>query len=273
VDTWRFISYRTLGGFENMALDEALFRMTHNRGKRPTLRLFGWECPTLTIGHFQDPKREVNREFCESHGISVVRRPTGGKAVYHSTDLTYSISACQGPPFSADILTTYEVISKCLVRGLEKVGIKAGVVEEGRRNLRAGVQGGSCFATPFRNELLVRGAKICGSAQLRSHGRFLQHGSILMDFDPVITARITVGPGGDMVQWVRLLSESVTSVNREVPMALDAEALAPFICEGFEEALGIRLESDEPTPREEAEKNRLLNEKYRNPRWNDEGRL
>ncbi len=273
MNTWRLISFQRLSGFENMALDEALFREVLHREGAPTLRLYGWSRPSLTIGYAQKLDREVNRRYCRDQGIDIIRRPTGGKAVYHSTDLTYALVASQlREPFSVNILETYRVISDCLVRGLEKAGITACLVEGGRQGIHA-ASGGSCFAVPFQNELLVGDAKICGSAQLRARNCFLQHGSILMDFEPGDTVRATLGDGGNEEERIRRLGDGVTSVGRESGRSLSAEDLAPFIVQGFEESLQIKLVEDVLTGREQDLKDRLVEEKYGTLRWNEEGGL
>ena len=273
MDTWRLISFQRLSGFENMALDEALFREAIRRDGVPTLRLYGWSRPALTIGYAQKLDREVNRRYCRDQGIDIIRRPTGGKAVYHSTDLTYSMVASQfREPFSVNIIETYRVISDCLVRGLEKAGITARLVEGGRHG-QNDLAGGSCFAVPFRNELLVGDAKICGSAQLRAQGCFLQHGSILMDFEPRDTVRATLGGEGNEEERIRRIGDGVTSVERESGRVLSAEDLVPSILQGFEESLRVRLVENVLTRQERDLRDRLVEEKYGTLRWNEEGRL
>ncbi len=273
METWRLLSFQRLSGAENMAVDEAIFRETAKRGGEPTLRLYGWIRPTVTIGYSQDLEREVNCAFCQERGIDIVRRPTGGKAVYHSTDLTYSLASSQHrSPFSIDILGTYRVIGRCLIRGLKKIGVNAELVEEGRAPGRCCEEAG-CFAVPFRNELLVKEAKICGSAQVRGRGCFLQHGSILIDFDPVTSLRIMGKVGRDEEEAARGLEETVTCVSHETSVPITAERLAPYIGSGFEELLNVRLVKGGLTGREQAIAERLITEKYGNHRWNERGRL
>jgi lipoyl(octanoyl) transferase len=273
VETWRLLSFQRLSGAENMAVDEAIFRETATRGGEPTLRLYGWIRPTVTVGYSQDLEEDVNRAFCEERGIDIVRRPTGGKAVYHSTDLTYSLASSQHRfPFSADILGTYRVIGRCLIKGLGKAGISAELVEEGRAPGRCFEEAG-CFAVPFRNELLVKGAKICGSAQVRGRDCFLQHGSVLIDFDPVISLQIMGKDGRDEEEAVRRLAGAVTCVSRETSVPVTAERLVPYLGSGFEELLNIRLLKGDLTGRERALAERLITEKYGNRRWNERGRL
>jgi lipoate-protein ligase A len=262
-----------LDGSENMAVDEAVLRETILRGGPPTLRLYQWRRPVVTIGYGQDIDSDVNRPFCLEHDIDIVRRPTGGKAVYHEADLTYAVVAAQSwPPFTTDVVTTYRVIADCLIGGLEKIGIRAGLAER-RHPSRTDPLKSCCFAVPFRNELLVHGAKICGSAQLRAHDCFLQHGSILIDFDPSMTMRVLSKNSPDEHEWIDYLNRAVTSVRRQEGRFAGEEILARCIRESFEERMEIRLRPGALTPTEESLKQELLEGKYRTERWNREGRL
>ena len=179
-----------------MAVDEALFREAVGISLPRRLRFYGWQSPAVSLGRFQNARRELDLEACERFGIAVVRRPTGGKAVLHEQELTYAVVAADASPlFPPDILGTYRLISACIARGLSALGIAAEMKTEGR-TLAEGETNAVCFAHPSRYELLVDGRKICGSAQMRSQGVFLQHGSLLMTFDPGrISAVLPSHPG------------------------------------------------------------------------------
>lgn len=272
VEPWRLLPLGALDGCENMAVDEAVFREAILTGGPPTLRLYTWRSPVVTIGYGQDIDRDVNRMFCREQNIPIVRRPTGGKAVYHDADLTYALVAPQSwPPFTADVVTTYRVIADCLIGGLEKIGITAHLAERQHSSHNEPLRS-CCFAVPFRNELLVHGAKICGSAQLRAQGCFLQHGSILIDFDPSMTMRVLSKSTTDEREWIDYLDRAVTSVRQQRGAFPGEEALARCIRESFEERLGVRLQEGELTPTEGALRQALLEGKYRTERWNQEGR-
>ena len=248
-----------------MAIDEAIFRAGRQRGMLPTLRFYGWERPTVSLGYFQDAEREINCGYCRDRGIDIVRRPTGGRAVLHGGDLTYSIVAGENSQhFSSDIIKTYRTISECIIRGLEKSGVDAEMVEEGRGG--GGSAAPFCFAASYRNELLADGKKICGSAQVRAKGMFLQHGSLLMDFDPVAvcTAIITKNAEAE----AKALEASVTSIRKSVGDNVGIDTLCRNIATGFEEVLNIRLIEGRLSPEEEMLRDSLLENKYLNARWN-----
>ena len=116
-----------------MAIDEAIFLETIKGKKKPTIRFYGWHPEAVSIGYFQDPQNELNIEQCSNMGVDIVRRLTGGKAVFHNDEITYSVVAGVGEKsFPADILGTYKVISDCLLQGLAYLGIKANLATAGR---------------------------------------------------------------------------------------------------------------------------------------------
>jgi lipoate-protein ligase A len=273
VEEWRFIPFERFSAFENMATDEAILKVGQQRQTPPTLRFYGWTEPAVTIGYSQNPRREIQYDFCRKGGIDIVRRPTGGKAVFHDGDLTYSFVAHERSPFfSPDIMKNYGTISRCIARGLEKAGIGAALVEEGRGS-RIGSLDSFCFSLPLRNELLVGKKKICGSAQFRSRDAFLQHGSILLDFDPEMTARIMWKNEENLMEDISRLKNSVTCVNEHSENGIETDLLCRYIKESFEETMKVRLLESSLTPREEVLKERFLRDKYLRPEWNMEGKV
>ncbi len=270
MDTWRLLPFRRYDPFENMAIDEALFRVHQQEGGSPVLRFFGWKDPAVSLGYFQDVEAEINGEYCRDKGIKIVRRPTGGKGVLHGGDLTYSLVARENTPlFSPDIIETYRTVSRCLIRGLDRSGVAVEIVKEGRGG--SGPGGGFCFTTPYKNEILAGGRKICGSAQIRARGVFLQHGSVLIDFD-LHTACAAMGKRGDPNLKALKIASAVTSVRETVGKDIGIDTLCRNIRAGFEEILQVRLVEGALSPEEEALKARLLEEKYHSDEWNMKGR-
>jgi len=271
VDTWRIIPFKRYGPFENMAIDEAIFRIHQQERVPPVLRFYGWKGPAVSLGYFQDAGEEINCAYCRGKGIDIVRRPTGGKAVLHGDDLTYSLVAGENThPFSSDVVETYRTISGCIIRGLARSGIDVQIVEEGRGG--AGSAGGFCFATSYKNELLAGGRKICGSAQARARGVFLQHGSVLIDLDPLAVCA-AIGKTKDAGRRAREIEAAVTSVRETIGGGdISMDDLCRDIAAGFEEVLHIRLVEGELSPGEEALKDRLLEDKYARDEWNMKGR-
>jgi lipoate-protein ligase A len=271
VKRWRLLPFACLRASENMAEDEAVFLLSRDRPS-PTVRFYTWFSPAVSVGYFQQIDRDIDLAACRKRSVDIVRRPTGGKAVFHGQDLTYAVVGLeQRDGFPADILGTYRRISCCLIRGLREMDIEAQIADEGRTLPEAPVEA-SCFSAPSRYELLVRGRKICGSAQVRSHGAFLQHGSLLLAFDPLRTGAFLLPHPEGRDQQIAHLRQSVTSLGDEGVALPDMEALCRIMKTGFEAALGVCLEEEALTPDEEALKQRLLREKYTNDRWNLKGR-
>lgn len=268
---WRILPFERAAAAKNMAIDEAVFRKNIRGESPPTLRFYGWRSPALSIGYFQDYRKEVDDEACRKFGVEVVRRPTGGKAVLHERELTYAVVAgADTGLFPPDILKTYLVIGRCLAEGLAGVGIRAEMKEDGRRP-PDGALPSACFSFPSRYELLVGDRKICGSAQMRSQGAFLQHGSLLTAFDPLRTCEVML-PHRRLEKEADRLRNAVTSVGEQAGPALDEEGLRRALREGFERTLGIRLRDGMLTPGEQALRDELVEKKYGREEWNREGK-
>ena len=269
MDVFRLLPFHKALAAENMAIDEALFREASARRSPPTLRLYGWLKPAISLGRFQDADQEIDADACNRLGIEVVRRLTGGKTVLHDAEVTYSVAAGDNcDRFPRDILGTYCLISTCVAQGLKAIGIKAEMSPAGRQ-AGAGASSSACFAHSSHYELLAGGRKICGAAQYRSGGSFLQHGALLLDFDAEKTAAV-FPPHPDPKGWVRRLARSVTSLGEQAP-GIDSETLCRVLVEGFEQVLGVSFLAGFLTPGEEALKETLLRTKYRLDRWNLEG--
>ena len=268
---WRILPFERAAAAENMAIDEAVFRKNIRGESPPTLRFYGWQSPALSIGYFQDYRKEVDDEACRKFGVEVVRRPTGGKAVLHERELTYAVVAgAETGLFPPDILKTYLVIGRCLAAGLAGVGIRAEMKEDGRRP-PDGALPSACFSFSSRYELLVGGRKICGSAQMRSQGAFLQHGSLLTAFDPLRTCEVML-PHRRLEKEADRLRNAVTSVGEQAGPALDEEGLRRALREGFERTLGIRFRDGMLTPGERTLRDELVAKKYGREEWNREGK-
>jgi lipoate-protein ligase A len=245
-----------------MAIDEAIFKEVQRSGGPPTIRLYGWLTPAVSIGYFQHVDREIDLPACRKGGVTVVRRPTGGKAVYHDDDLTYAVIARGNTSlFPPTILETYQVISRCLVRGLHDLGLEAILSAEGRAP-RKGSLDASCFFVPSLHELLVKGRKICGSAQMRSRGVFLQQGSLLMSFDPEKTCGVTLSHGEPRARRMQALQGKVTSLYEHLPRSVTKEDVCKSLLGAFQDGWEVAFAEGALTPEEETLKDHLLETKY-----------
>jgi len=264
---WRLLNYQRYNAFENMAIDEAIFRETIKDKKKPTIRFYGWHPAAVSIGYFQDPQKELNIEKCGNMGVDIVRRLTGGKAVFHDDEITYSVIAGVGEKsFPADILGTYKVISDCLVQGLAYLGIKANLAKACRSMKNMELES-CCFAIPSRNELLVAGRKICGSAQMKTKDGFLQHGSLLLTFNPVKALSVILP--FSTPEHLAKLSKTVAAINEGISDPIETKEICDSLKRGFADALGVQIIEEPLTPSEIILKNELI-KKYEDLNWNTE---
>ncbi|MEN6317796.1 MAG: biotin/lipoate A/B protein ligase family protein [Syntrophaceae bacterium] len=269
---WRFIPFKQLNAFQNMAIDEAIFRENRRRDTPPTLRFYGWSPPSISLGYFQETFKEIDVEACIYDHIDIVRRPTGGKAVLHEHDVTYAVVAKElNPLFPPNILGTYRIISGCIADALSELGINAEMSADGR-TLGDDLLDAVCFSSPSNYELLVNKRKICGSAQVRSRGVFLQHGSILLEFDPVKTCTLLAPRAGNRDGQIEKLRDSVTSVYEHIDEENSIAVICRVLQKSFERKLGIELVEGGLTTEEEALMKHLIKNKYANNKWNMEGK-
>jgi lipoate-protein ligase A len=161
-----------------MALDEALMTRARRTGET-VLRVYAWSAPVLSLGRNQRAIGLYDDAILADRGIGVVRRPTGGRALLHHREVTYSVTA----PCTAEepLLSAYAEINALLISALGALGVPVDVAEPAARASSPG--GAPCFAEPARGELTLHGRKLVGSAQWRDRGALLQHGSILLDDD------------------------------------------------------------------------------------------
>src|SRR5690349_7174296 len=185
---WRFLVAPPRSGAENMARDVALQTRAAQTGET-VFSIYSWSRPTLSLGRNQPAIGLYNLEKIHADGIDIVRRPTGGRAILHNREVTYSVTA----PIRGDSLQeTYARINGILQLGLSSLGV---LVEAAAGSTRAAVPSiRPCFETPARGELVAEGAKLVGSAQWREDGALLQHGSILVDDDQSALLDLSVMP-------------------------------------------------------------------------------
>jgi lipoate-protein ligase A len=264
--TWRLLVSPPAGGATNMALDEAIMRAVGGGLARPTLRLYAWEPPCLSLGRAQ-PGDEVDRAACARDGVQVVRRATGGRAILHTDELTYSVVAPPHEPrLAGDVLTSYRRLSQALLAALQHLGIVAqslptqhgGRPERSDRNTTPPV----CFEVPSHYELTSSdGRKLVGSAQMRAQGAILQHGALPLAGDIARICRyLAEPPQPDRVRARAATLENV--LGQQVSWEQAAEAMLA----GFA-ALNLTLSPGELAPQEQSWRDELRAQKYANDAW------
>ena len=185
----RLLLTPALPGADNMALDEALLERARDTGE--TLwRVYGWSSPTLSLGRNQTAAGHYDPERAAALGVDIVRRPTGGRAVLHHREITYAVAS--PAPVEGSLRESYAAANAVLHQALARLGAAVHTAAPSRRAPAPGLA--PCFELPTRDELVLEGRKLVGSAQWRDDGAFLQHGSILVDDDQGLIATLCREP-------------------------------------------------------------------------------
>ncbi len=229
-------------GPTNMGVDEALASLCKDGA---TLRFYAWENPTLSIGYSQRIS-DIDPVACRTSTVHLVRRPTGGRAVLHQQDLTYSLILPLRPPWTKiSIRESYRQINVSMLRGLETLGLEVGL---GRRSRQVnGALSPFCFTAISHYEVLVGRKKVIGSAQRRFPTALLQQGSILLDFDPagildLLRPAERAAAAGAF--------ETVGSLREALGWLPDRLEVETAVRNGFAEEMGIEFVDGELQPEE-----------------------
>ena len=256
-ETWRFINSGPQDGAFNMAADETLARFCETG--QPILRVYAWQPFAISIGHHQKLP-EVDLDKCSSEGIDVVRRPTGGRAIFHAHEITYAvIIPKESKLYAKSTLDIYNLISSALVNGLSRLG--AHLVLKRKENLdrefKTYNQKFACFASSAKYEVHYRSKKLVGSAQRRLENALLQHGSILLGNEHLnlfdYLTETTNGNSGSLKQF---LSEKTTCLESILKREVSYNEVVSALKSGFENFFKIELQSTLLT----AEETELINE-------------
>jgi lipoate-protein ligase A len=257
---WRLLVTEPADGATNMAIDEALWRGRQAGASPPTLRFFAWSPPTVSLGYGQPLDRHVDLEACRALGVGLVRRPTGGSAIYHDgpeRELTYSVVATAADlGIGPDLLETYRWIGAALLRGLQALGAPAALVPERPPD---GPVPAFCFARTGVFEIEVGGRKLVGSAQRRQGDSFLQHGAVLLGVDePRLRA---------VFPTTRDPLATLTTLQSALGRRPSFDEVADALARAFEREHRLDLRpgglSDDETARVEA----LVTDRYASPAW------
>jgi lipoate-protein ligase A len=257
---WRLIQSKAADGATNMAIDEAILRAVASGAAPATLRFYAWAPPCLSLGRGQS-LGDVDRQAVQAAGYDLVRRPTGGRAILHIDELTYSLIAPEGEPrVAGGVMQSYRRLSRGLLRGLERLGAEDIVADQQMEN--RGQEGPVCFEASSDYEITVGGKKLVGSAQMRARGVVLQHGALPLHGDIArICPLLTPCPDAGRVRARAVVVDEV--LGRPVTWDEAARALAA----GFAEALNLALEPGTLTTGELTEARVLRAEKYATDQW------
>jgi len=263
--SWRLLDSGAGPGSYNLALDEAIFRLVREGKSPPTVRFYAWSPAAVSVGYFQRWERQIDPDACRRQGIDVYRRITGGRAVLHRDEITYSVACADaGELFGEGLQASYRTVASALAESLRLLGVEAELAPPpSGKDARRAAGHPSCFAASSGHEISAGGRKLAGSAQKREGDDFLQHGSIL-------------GSRHDD-EFRSLLRSSADSSGSDFGMTSLEELLgrrpawpelAAALAEGFRKVLGVPLEEGAPTGEERKLAEKLEGNRYLSRTWN-----
>lgn len=264
---WRLLDTGVRDGATNMAIDEAILESVVAGRARPTLRFYGWNPPCVSIG-FGQPIGDVDQTSCLQRGWDIIRRPSGGKAILHVDELTYSVCASPDEPrVAGGIIESYGRLVTGLLAGLRGLGLEPVEAKpEYAREQEA--EGPVCFDGPARYEVTVAGRKLVGSAQARPKGGVLQHGTMPLtgDITRVVDSLVWDGPTARRSARERLSRRALT-LHEALGRAVTFEEVVGAMTGGFRAALKLTLVPGELSAEEWQAVVRIRREKYTNDSW------
>lgn len=247
---WRLIVDAESDGATNMAVDQAILDAVVEGLSPPTLRFYAWSPPCLSLGRSQ-PLSDVDLAACRAAGVDVVRRPTGGRSILHTDELTYSVALLQTDPRTeGGVLEGYRRLSEGLLAGLRLLGVPA-VHAVGRRVPDADLTA-VCFETPSDWEITVADRKLVGSAQWRARGGVLQHGALPLCGDLTrILDYLALSAAERESQRGHLRLQAIT-LEEALGRAVSLDQVVQALVAGFAQTLNLTLMPDALSPHEHA---------------------
>ncbi len=230
---WRLIVDGPVDGALNMAIDRTLLAGRADGTAPPTLRLYRWRRPTVTLGRFQ-PESQVDLAACGRRGFDVARRPTGGRGVLHDDELTYGVTAAVEDGVPRGVTPSYRHLCAALARAYQLLGVAAELTARPRGERGAG----ACYLHATTADLSLGAAKLSGSAQVWKDDAVLQHGSFVISRDAVAESEV-FRLGASQAVALREGTATLADVLDAIP---SPEEVADAVRTSFAEVLGIDLE-------------------------------
>ncbi|WP_188456993.1 lipoate--protein ligase family protein [Virgibacillus oceani] len=266
-DKWGFLDTGIHDAAVNMAMDESLLNW-HSEGKiPPILRFYQWSDPSLSVGYFQNAEKSIDFAAIDQYKVPLVRRLTGGSAVLHDDELTYSIIIAENKPFiPASVREAYYILSKGIFEGYANLGVTVDYAEKiDTSKTRSAV----CFERPALYELMANGKKISGNAQTRKKGVLLQHGSIPRTIDGKMLFDLFRFPTEEIrTRKRKAFSAKATTISQETTKQISIDTMKDAFKKGFQTGVNIDLFPFELTNDQWDEVYQLANTKYRTNEWN-----
>lgn len=258
---WRLLITPPSDAFYNMALDEALF-LSYQDHKTPTLRIYSWEKPSITLGYSQEYDNVINDEFVKNDNVAVVRRITGGQAIVHDNELTYSlVASLEDIEAAKTVKDSYRIICSCLIDAYKKCGLDAMFSYQSPERNYDRLKANLCFSSREDYDILVNGKKLGGNAQKRKKELLLQHGSIPFSISQISFDKYVNESNNTP-------SDCSGSLNELMDRKIDFAMLSNFIVESFGEKFKFESGSTTLTKIENDYLEMLLKTKYKLDTWN-----
>jgi lipoyl(octanoyl) transferase len=265
-DTWRLLLDPPAHGAWNMAVDEAILEHNGRGDSLPTLRLYAWAPACLSLGYAQ-PFADVDMVRLQERGWEVVRRPTGGRAILHTDELTYSVTApVDEPRVAGSVLESYNRLAGALFQAVHSLGLP--VEMKAGSDTNHATPNPVCFEVPSAYEITVLGKKLIGSAQARRKEGVLQHGSLPLVGDLArITNALVFRDEAERLKAAERLLVRATTVESALGRAISWDEAAEAFEQAFEEKLALCLERGVLSQSEQNRAEELVHDKYDHPDW------
>jgi lipoate-protein ligase A len=267
--TWRWLTADPLAhdGATNMAIDEAVLSCVATGESLPTLRFYAWDPPCVSVGYAQSMRDVVDLDACRRDGVTWVRRLTGGRAILHTGELTYSIAVpASERRVQGGVVASYRRLSRGLLAGLRLLGLE--VVQAEAVDEQAAEGSAACFDAPSHYEITIRGKKLLGSAQVRRQKAVLQHGALPLSGDVTRLVGYLRLPDDERAALQAELARRAITLEEAVGRAVSTLEVAEALAQGFAQALNLELEPGQLTHQEQALARGLREEKYADAGWN-----
>ena len=266
MDTWRLLLTPPARGAWNMAVDEAILGHVGRGESLPTLRLYAWDPPCLSLGYAQ-PFADVDAARLTERGWEIVRRPTGGRAILHTDELTYSVTApADEPRLAGSVLESYSRLAGALLAAVESLGVPVEMKADANANHEA--PNPVCFEVPSAYEITVQGKKLIGSAQARRRAGVLQHGSLPLTGDLArITQALVYADESSRLDSARRLLARAATVESVLGCAVSWDEATRAFVRAFEAELDLHLEEGKLSEGENRRAEELVRDKYDHPDW------
>jgi lipoate-protein ligase A len=268
-NTWRLILSPPARGTWNMAVDDAILEFCGKGRNQSTLRLYAWEPTCLSLG-FAQPIKDVDLRLLTSHGWDLVRRQTGGRAVLHVDELTYSvIGSVSEPVLSGTVLESYNRLALALTQALKLLGLQVEINEKKVKQEKGKINP-ICFEVPSAYEITVDGKKLIGSAQTRRKNGILQHGSLPLTGDITRIIQVLDYPNENARREAgKALQNRATTVEGVLYHHVTWQETSQAFIQAFQSELELDLQSGELTQEEMVLAKNLESLKYGNSEWTE----